>query len=296
MYQTKSTGGVTIAMLRAYVCMSRNLNLSKTCQELGATRQTVRRHISDLETIVGEQLFIVADRQYHLTPYGKASLDGAKFILMQLDTWSGQSSLTRRFSAGLELSRYTDEDDREFLSQQHPVSKITSDGPPLLRKALLAWGTAETQIEHDAMEAVRRYSVIYRKGPAGWVFVDIGTESAYARWFGWAWSKSAIGKLMTEDNVGDEFNEFIAGAYSRIYEEGGVRLDHLFAYLPKDGGPPLPVTFQRLLLGCVFPDGTPGLCVLAVITQNVEIDELKPEDRPRIPESLIMDSPPEFAI
>ncbi|MGJ8583414.1 MAG: helix-turn-helix domain-containing protein [Marinosulfonomonas sp.] len=278
-------------MLRAFVSMSRNLNLSKTCQELGATRQTVRRHVSDLERLKGEKLFIVTDRQYHLTPFGKACLDGAKSILLELDTWAGQSSLRKNISQGLEASQYIDADGREFFSQQQPVSKITFDGLPLMRKALVAWGNAETRIEHEAMELIRPYSVLYRQGPSGWVFVDIGMESAYAKWFGWAWSKSAIGKLMSDDNVGDEYNEFIAGAYSRIYEEGGVRLDHLFAYLPKDGGDPLPVTFQRLLLGCVFPDGTPGLNVLAVITKKVDIDAIEDEDIPEIPEDLIMDSP-----
>ena len=295
MYQTKNTSGLTVAMLRAFVCMSRNLNLSKTCQELGATRQTVRRHISDLEMIKGEQLFEVADRRYHLTPFGKASLEGAKSLLLQLDTWSGQSSLKKNISGGLESSQYTDDEGLEFFSQQHPVSTVAFNGLPLIKRALISWGNAETQIEHEAMELIRPYSVLYRKGPAGWVFVDIGKESAYAKWFGWAWSRSAIGKLMSDDNVGDEFNEFISGAYSRIYEEGGVRLDHLFAYLPKDGGDPLPVTFQRLLLGCVFPDGTPGLNVLAVITNKIEIDEFKDRDRPNIPDDLIMDSPPGFA-
>lgn len=279
-------------MLRAFVCMSRNLNLSKTCDELGATRQTVRRHITDLERIKGEQLFKVEERQYHLTAAGQACLDGAKSILLQLDTWAGQSSLSKNVSGGLESSRYVDADGRAFLSQQHPVSQIATNGLPLMKRALVSWGNAETQIEHEAMQAIRPYTVIYRKGPAGWVFVDIGTESAYAKWFGWAWSKSAIGKLMNEDNVGDEFNEFISGAYSRIYEEGGVRIDHVYAYLPKDGGDPLPVTFQRLLLGCVFPDGTPGLSVLAAITQQVEIDALEQGDRPNMPADLIMDSLP----
>ena len=292
MYQTKSTGGVTVAMLRAFVCMSRNLNLSKTCQELGATRQTVRRHLTDLERIKGEQLFVVTDRQYQLTSSGQASLESAKSLLLNLDTWSGESSLTKKFSQGLESSRYVDAEGREFFSQQQPISKVALNGLPLVKSAFVAWGNAETQIEHKAMEAIRPYSVIYRKGPAGWVFVDIGPESAYAKWFGWAWSKSAIGKLMNEDNVGDEFNEFISGAYSRIYDEGGVRLDHVFAHLPKEGADPLPVTFQRLLLGCVFPDGTPGLTVLAVITEQVEIDALEEELRPSIPDDLIMDFVP----
>lgn len=293
LYQTKSTSGVTVAMLRAFVCMAGNLNLSRTCDELGATRQTVRRHITDLEAIKGEKMFEVADRQYRLTAFGQAALPSAQSILMQIDSWSGQSSLSRQTAGGLEASRYTDADGRTFYSQQHPVSQIAVNGLPLVRQALVAWGNAETRIEHEAMGVIRPYSVLYRKGPLGWVFVDIGTESAYAKWFGWAWSRSAIGKLMNEDNVGDEFNEFIAGAYSRIYDEGGVRLDHLYAYLPKDGGDPQPVTFQRLLLGCVFPDGTPGLSVLAVITRQVEIDALGEGNLPELPEGLIMDALPD---
>ncbi len=290
MLQSKSNSGATIAMLRAFVCMSRHLQLSKTCEELGATRQTVRRHINDLERIKGGKLFEVVDRQYHLTNYGDACLEGAKSVLSQFDAFSGQSPLDRSYAEGLEYSRYVDEDGREFFSQQHSISKIATDGLPLAREALAAWGSAETRIEHPAMQGIRPYTVLYRKGPNGWVFVDVGSESAYTKWFGWAWSKSAIGKLMNEDNVGDAFNDFIAGAYSKIYDEGGLRLDHLFAYLPKDGGDPLPVTFQRLSLGCVFPDGTPGLAVLALITNQVEIDAIKDRDPLALPPHLVMDS------
>ncbi|MEM6888562.1 MAG: LysR family transcriptional regulator [Pseudomonadota bacterium] len=291
MYQTKDVGGVTVAMLRAFVVLSRTLNLTKTCDELGATRQTVRRYITDLEAIKGEALFKVEDRQYQLTPFGKASIADAKSILRQLDSWSGQSSLTRQSSQWLENSRYVDAQGREYFSQQHAISKIALDGLPLLRTALASWGKSETQIEADAMQKIRPYTVLYRKGSSGWVFVEIGTQSAYARWFGWAWSKSAIGKLMQEDNAGDEYNEFIAGAYSRIYSDGGVRLDHLHVHLPRDGSDqPIPVGFQRLLLGCVFPDGTPGLSVLALITDKTDIDALKEKDIPGSPPDLIMDA------
>ena len=159
-----------------------------------------------------------------------------------------------------------------------------------MRSALEAWGNAMTQIEHEAMEVIRPYTIIYRKGPAGWVFVDVGRSSAYARWFGWAWSRSAIGKLLDEDNIGDEYNEFIAGAYSRIYDEGGVRFDHIYAHLPKADGEIRPGTFQRLLLGGVFPDGTPGLILLAALTENVEIDALPKEAHPKLTPDLAMDS------
>ena len=278
-------------MLRAFICLSQTLNLSKACEELGTTRQTVRRHITDLETILGQQLFEVVDRQYHLTLQANDVLEEAKGLLLRLDSWAGQSSLKKNSSGGLEKLQYTDADGRTFYSQQHPVSQIAMKGLPIMKKAFVAWGNAETRIEHEAMAVIRPYTVVYRKGPTGWVFVDVGKESAYARWFGWAWSKSAIGKLITEDNVGDEYNEFIAGAYSRIYDEGGVRLDHIFAHLPKDGGDPQPGTFQRLLLGGVFPDGTPGLILLAAITEQIEIEALDEADVPRLPAHLIMDCP-----
>lgn len=295
LYQSKSTSGVTVAMLRAFVCMSRNLNLSKTCQELGATRQTVRRHLTDLEGIKGEQLFEVTDRQYRLTSYGLASLDDAKSLLLHLDTWAGQSSLKKNSSSGLEQLQYTDSDGRAYHSQQHPVSQIAFEGLPIMKKAFVAWGKAETQIEHKAMDDIWPYMVLFRKGPLGWVFVHVGTESAYARWFGWAWSRSAIGKLISDDNVGDEYNEFSLGAYSRIYDEGGVRLDHLIAHLQKDGGDPQPVTFQRLLLGGVFPDGTPGLILVAAITEKIEIEAMEDTARPHLTANLIMDELPELS-
>ena len=292
MYQSKNITGITVDMLRAFVCLSKKLNLSKVCSELGTTRQTVRRHITDLETILGEKLFEVVDRQYQLTRFAHDSLDEAKSLIMQLDTWAGQSALKKNTSGGLEKLQYTDSEGRVFYSQQHPVSQIAMNGLPLLKKAFTAWGRAETQIEHEAMAEINPYTLIFRKGPAGWVFVHIGQESAYARWLGWAWSKSAVGKLMDDDNIGDEYNEFIAGAYSRIYDEGGVRLDHIFAHVPRDGGEPQPGTFQRLLLGGVFPDGTPGLILLAVITENVEIEALAGTEKPSLPADIVMDMLP----
>lgn len=289
MNQSKASNGVTVAMMRAFVCLSAHLNLSKACNELGTTRQTVRRHITDLEAIFGKQLFEVVDRQYELTADGSERLDEAKSLLLRLDTWSGQSSLKKNTSGGLEKLEFTDTDGNVFYSQQHPVSQIALRGFPIMKKAFVAWGNAKTQIEHKAMDEIRPYTLLYRKGPAGWVFVHVGEESAYARWFGPTISRSAIGKLITDDDVSDEYNEFTGGAYSRIYDEGGVRLDHLLAHLPKDGGKPEPGTFQRLLLGGVFPDGTPGLIILAVITEQVEIDALAVTDRPRLSPHIVMD-------
>lgn len=290
MYQTKGNSAVTVAMLRAFVTLGRNLNLTKTCEQLGLSRQTVRRHIDDLESIKGQALFSIENREYMLTAFGKGSLNDAEAILRQLQTWSGQSKLTRQHAHFLEIAHYLDAGDREFFSQQHPIFRIATEGLPIMKRALAAWGRAYTQIEDPAMADVRPYLVIYRKSPNGWVCVEIGVESAYAKWFGWAWSKSAIGKLSEADNAGDDFNEFISGAYARIHGEGGVRLDHLYAHLPRESNrDPFPVSFQRLLMGCAFPDGTPGLAVLVLMTNQIEIAAMRGKEICALPEDLIMD-------
>ncbi|MDU8911326.1 LysR family transcriptional regulator [Aestuariicoccus sp. MJ-SS9] len=290
LYHSKELSIASVPMLRAFVVLSKTLNLARTCEELNATRQTVRRHIHELETIKGGSLFKVESRQYQLTPFGRASIAEAEFILRQIEKWSCQSKMNKASSEWLESNRYVDQDGREFLSQQHPVSKIATNGLPIMKSVVAAWGASQTQIEHEAMAKVRPYLVLFRKVPSGWVFAEVGEKSGYARWFGWTWSKSAIGKLMQEDNAGDDFNEFIAGAYARIYGEGGVRLDHIFAHLPKaETDEVVPVSFQRLLLGCVFPDGTPGLGLLGLITKQVEIDALDDQFLSHVPEDLVMD-------
>ncbi|WP_299504684.1 LysR family transcriptional regulator [uncultured Roseobacter sp.] len=293
LYQTKGNAEVTVAMLRAFVTLGKNLNLTKTCEELGVARQTVRRHINELEGIKGQPLFSVQNREYSLTPFGNALLADAEIILRQIKAWSGQSRLTRRSSNWLEIAHYLDASEREFFSQQHPISKIAEDGLPIMKRTLSAWGKAHTQIEDPAMADVRPYLVIYRKNPSGWICVEIGVKSAYAKWFGWTWSKSAIGKLSEADNAGDDYNDFISGAYARIHGEGGVRLDHLFAYLPRESNPdPIPISFQRLLMGCAFPDGAPGLAVLVLMTNQVEIDALPEKDVLFVPNDLVMDFEP----
>ncbi len=278
---------VSVDMLRAFVTLAECLNLTRASETLKVTRQTVRRHITDLEEIKGEKLFTLQRHEYSLTQFGAESIPEAKSILRQIEGWSGSTNLARRSAEFLESAEYTDKDGRKFYSQQHSISSIAKNSLPILKAALASWGSAQTQIEDPAMEAIRPYMVVYRKSAGGWICVEIGEESAYAKWFGWAWSKSAIGRLLQEDNAGDDYNDFIAGAYARIYSEGGVRLDHIYAHLPRESSSDsVPVSFQRMLMGCVFPDETPALAMVAVITDQIEIKTLENIELPPLSDEV----------
>lgn len=279
---------ISFEMLRAFDSLARTLNLSETAENLGVTRQTVRRHIINLEALRGGPLFSLEKHSYSLTELGKASLSGAQSLLRQGDSWSYGKVNSPARSQHLEYAKFTDENDRRYFSQQHQVSAISTKGTETVQRALMAWGRGLAQIECEAMADVRPYLVLYRRSTDGWVCVEIGDESAYAKWFGWTWAKSAIGQLLSHDQAGDEFNSFIADAYERLHGEGGARLDHLFAHLPREiSDNPIPVTFQRLLMGCVFPDGAPALAVLVSVTADVEIDGLTSDDLQSVSPALI---------
>jgi hypothetical protein len=141
------------------------------------------------------------------------------------------------------------------------------------------------------MADIRPYLVIYRHSKNGWICADVGEKSAYARWFGQAWAKSAKGALSESDHAGDDFNSFISRAYSEIYAGGSIRVDHLHAYLPREEmAAPQPVSFQRVLAGCMFPDGQKALSVLVAITNKIDISALKGEVIALPPADLLMDN------
>lgn len=277
-------------MLRAFDCLARTLNLSDTADQLGVTRQTVRRHISELEDLLGERLFSLHRQSYTLTAKGLSSLPGARTMLRQAERWARGELFSASGMQHLEYACFVSDDGSRFLCQQHPVSSISLSGTSLVQQTLKAWGAALAQIEAPELTAMRPYLAIYRRSHDGWVCVDIGEDSTYARWFGWTWAKSAVGRLSEEDQAGNSYNSFIADAYDRIHGEGGVRFDHSYAHLPRESSErPVPVTFQRLLMGCVFPDGEPALAVLTSVTPNVLILGLEDKEKASVSSQLLQE-------
>lgn len=279
----------THELLRAFLALAESLNLTEASEALGLTRQTVRRYIDVLEEMKGAPLFALQKNSYVLTPLGEASLPEARFILTRTARFCSPASGEPGASSYLSTSTFFDDEGRDFHLQQHPVSSLASKACPLLQKAFAAWASAKMRLEAAEMRTIRPYLLVYRDDPQGWRCMEIGDRSAYARWFGWAWSKSAVGKLSYEDEAGDEFDRVVSDTYKEVFGHGGARLDHIFAHLARQGeNRPLPVTFQRLLMACNLPDGTRVIAVLTAITNDIEIAALGPDWRPLVHPSLEM--------
>ena len=277
-------------ILRSFTTLANTLNLSETVERLGVTRQTVRRHINALEELKGAKLFELRNRSYSLTEAGAQCRLEAQAILDQTENWLRNRSIRARGKGSLERVTYKDEKGYSFHAQQHHLGRLWVDAPPLLRRAYEAWSRAELQLEHPAMERIKAYRLVYRRLQNSWLCVEIGEHSSYATWLGWEWAKSAVGRFSQDDPVGTDFDSFMSQAYHGVFMTGGARLDHIAGLIPRAReGEAIPARFQRLLVGCRFPDGEPALALFVARTNKVEIPGLPPEEIPEMAADLLME-------
>lgn len=273
-------------MLRSFTTLADTLNLSHAVRELGSTRQTVRRHVSQLEEIKGGPLFVVNDRQYQLTDLGCRVLPEAQHLLSQAEGWLfGNASMI----GGMQYLRHSSPDGWYFFQQQHPIGRVFSSPGTMLHQVMMAWTDAGGQLEHEAMRAVRPCFTVFRKVDDNWLFTEVGEESSYVSWFGWAVARSSIGRVMGQMPGGSSFGRLVNMAYDEVETNQSVRLDHVLSVLPKgDDGDLVPICYERLLLGSRFPDGSFAMISVVRRTYDVEIKGVTHEMLEKMPKELLM--------
>ncbi|MCK4711833.1 MAG: LysR family transcriptional regulator [Marinosulfonomonas sp.] len=278
---------ILFELLRSYTTLARTLNLSKAVRELGSTRQTVRRHISLLEESKGEALFVLEDRQYQLTEAGRRSLPEAEELLARGVAWLNNQS---GHINGLSRLAINSGPDFFYYLQQHPLGRLWTDSSQLLQQGFQCWADAKGEIESDAFAPIRPHLMIFRQLEHDWICVEVGAESSYAKWQGWRWARSSIGRGIANLPGGAEFANLLSQSFEDVHVHETVRLDHIHTQLPdRNGEEMVPVSYQRLLMGCRFPDGDFALAALVGRTHNIDIEGLSDERVKSMPAKYVMD-------
>lgn len=273
-------------MIRSFTTLAETLNLSHAVTKLNSTRQTVRRHIAQLEAAKGEPLFTLESRQYHLTQAGRDALPEALDLLARGRSWlMGQI----RHRNGLEQVFAELPEGRSFWMQQRPMSDLWLQDRKLLKAAFRAWALSDGQLEDEVLNEVRPFFMVYRDSPNGWICIEIGDDSSYVTWSGWASARSSLGRNMNVLPGGDDFAHLMVSPFDDAATHQNTRLDHIFTQLKREpDGPYLPLYYQRLLLPGRFPDGTFALISVVDRHHDVEIIGLDENDRPRMPDDVVM--------
>ena len=241
-------------MMRSFTVLARTLNLSHTVRELNSTRQTVRRHIAQLEELMGATLFAVDDRRYHLTARGEEALPEALEIMARCKTWALGDL---RSVGGLMRLSHEHPNGWAFYQQQQSLTQIWGEESPILRKVFHAWCSSRGELEHPEFQSLRPYILVYRDSPHGWICTELGQKSFYTKWWGWKIARSSIGRPLRQFPGGSEFEAMLTGPFREVRANGGVRLDEVVTQIPRsEGEKPTPLAYKRLLLASRFPDGS----------------------------------------
>ena len=279
-------------MIRSFTTLAQTLNLSHAVAELNSTRQTVRRHISQLEALRGEELFRTRDRRYELTEAGEAALPEAREILMHARAWAKGQTGVRSALQYLQAR----EGDWVFYQQQQPMGDIWHDESILLRETYRAWMMASGEIESPHLSHVRPFLMVYRNSDSGWICVEFGRQSAYVNWFGQDYARSSIGRPIARLPAGEEFGRMLDQSFLDIQTTQMARLDHVYTRMPKRHDPnQATMAYQRLMMAGFFPDRSPAVMTLVVPTINVKIAALDEAQRAAMTDIIQPDFDPSEA-
>lgn len=283
-----SSPALLYEMMRSFTGLAATLNLSQAVEELGSTRQTVRRHIAQLEEAMGFKLFEIEQRRYVLTEEGARALSPAQVLLDQGLVWfQGQFEHV----AGMLKFSYESENGWIYHQQQQPISVVWSGKSELLRAALKAWTNSYGQLESDHMEKIRPHIVAYRDNPEGWICVEVGERSFYSIWSGWARARSSVGRNLNQFPGGDAVASLVDAPFHEVSVGHGIRLDQVVTKLRMGGddGPMELIAFDRLLMGVQLPDGSPAIVSVVDRSCEVRISDLNPEILKKVPDSARID-------
>lgn len=267
------TKALLFEILRSYTVLAQSLNLSRAVEILGTTRQTVRRHIELAEEAKGTALFEVRNRAYKLTDAGQRALPEAEHILMRGDAWlrgvtGHQDEL---YCVSLE-----DDDGFVFYSQQQPIQDLWTDADPLLTGAFEAWFQSKGQLDHEAFDDIRSRIMVYRPNRDRWIVTEVGADTTMANWFGRSWALSAIGRELSFLPGGRNMEPLLSKPFEDVLIGLGPRYEHIVTVLDDGGGGERrEIAYQRLLLGCRFPDQSFALVSATQRTNQLRIQAIE---------------------
>jgi len=276
-------------MLRSFSTVARTLNIARAKDELRLTRQTVTRHIHNLEELLGHKLFEQKNRQIILTNKGSELLIPTDLLLNQTSFLFRKSTM---ISNGLSAVKAQIADDHWFYAQRHKITDVMTKSPPLIQAGFRSWVASDFHLYHQAIDEIRPYIVVYRRNRDDWICIEIGEQSSYATWLGSDWAKSAVGLSFQNDPIKSDADKFMLVAHDNVLRTGTAWYEHVATkFARQDGGPLVPVNYQRLVLPIKFPDDTPGIIVLIARTNNVELYDNgeRLDDLPTMDEKESMD-------
>lgn len=236
-------------MLRSFVELATSLNLSRATEVTGLTRQTLKRHISNLEELRGAPLFELVDRRYVLTEEGEAALPEAKALLERSVAWVRAENMD---VGGLQK---IETPDGSYSSRQLPLQALW-ENEGACTNVYDAWTAARGIISQRQFDRYRSRLVIFRPLGEEWICVWLGSQSLLAELLGEPKAASAVGLSLSHLLCDIGNFETISSVLCGVNASGDARLDRVRKRIESSGDV---IDYMRLCMTLRFPDGSTGV-------------------------------------
>lgn len=247
------TPNLLFEMLRSFVELANSLNLSRATEVTGITRQTLKRHISNLEELRGAPLFDLVDRRYVLTSEGEAALPEAKALLERSVAW------VRAEGPWVEGLQKVETPDGLYSSRQLPLRALW-EREGSCTAAYDAWSASRGILGHKALDQFRPRLVVFRPLGDEWVCVWLGAKSVLAEMIGDVQAGSAVGMTLNQILQGFGHAHCVEDLFDSVNGASDVRLDRvrMRAKVADES-----IDFMRLSMLIRFPDGSTGVAMFS---------------------------------
>ncbi len=264
MYPLKNIALIALAA----VTMRRTKNISHLAAELNVARPTATSLLATAEKIAGGALFERSRGTFNTTETGEAFTSAASELLRSARAFETPDAV--RLS-GLAYLRHVD-DGEASIAQQYPFNDVWNQGSSELRTAINVWCESKGEVESDAFAAIRDRLLLMRNIKDEWVFIEIGPKSALFDWIGSVFAQSAIGRPVNSSYLDRAADRYLVPPLDHLLTFGGVWYDHVSTMLPRPGtNDRTRYNYQRVLMRCSLPDGSPILASYVSRTDQIQI-------------------------
>jgi len=266
----ESSAKLLYELLTSFCELAATCNLTTASRNLRVSRQTLRRHVEQLESLRGVQLFVLKDRTYELTPEGRSALPVARRMLADSHRFLLGTGGSSQF-----LPKLKGEGPKDFyyIQERQPISSVWDKSSGLFRGSIRGWSEASGDIEHPSMTLVRDRSLICRINGGSWICTEVGDKSFYSKWWGWAKARSSVGCTLEKFPLGSKVGEILERSYGEVSASMGFVLDQVATKAPRTGYEGTqPMLFDRLVLGVRFPDKSRGIMIIVDGAETIDIE------------------------
>lgn len=243
--------------VRSFVKLAYLGDVRAASDQLRITRQSIKRHILELENLLDVQLFERVGATSRLTSMGTLWLPRAQEF----------SELAAAF-----LNR-RGANQAHYQSTQLPFRMLLNDrsNSRLLHDFANAWLCSNQTLDCEAIRPFREQCIVYERKAGAWVSREIGEKSAFCLWFGSKITKASVGQRLAKMETGDDLQDEIAFLLDSVYTRGGVHFSEVACNLhsPNHSGR-IPVLYQRLLAELTDEYDRPVVASIIEITDPLQ--------------------------